>query len=249
MTKACGVVILAARCCGARYAFPNYATMNFSAWEYWTDGWREHSLMPNDEGLRHCKCGKFVLINNMNQLGVEERSDLPFMDHVAPAQLPDCIEQAADEEMEIAARLEYWRELNHPYRERYREHRDEEEAAIKAEWQANYQDTRSWWQKLSKVPPPSYRRPANSPFTIPPFEPSQEQLTNMALLSDVLRYWGEASAGGRFLIRAELYREQGLFKEAQEMIERVDSQHVDVESRLIAKLIGEKQTAPTRYRI
>jgi hypothetical protein len=31
--------------------------MNFSAFEYWKDGWRVQSPMPNDEGLRRCKCG------------------------------------------------------------------------------------------------------------------------------------------------------------------------------------------------
>ena len=34
----CGTITLVAPCCGARYAYPNYTYMNFSAWAYWTDG-------------------------------------------------------------------------------------------------------------------------------------------------------------------------------------------------------------------
>lgn len=249
MTIVRGVLILAAPCCGARYAFPDYATMNFSAWEYWTDGWREHSLMPNDEGLRQCRCGKFLLLKHLTEVASQESSDLPRTARVSAAQLPECIAQAADEEVELAARLEYWRELNHAYRERYRTHRDAEEAAIKAAWEANVQDTRSWWEKLRKVPQPAYHRPANSPFTYPPFEPSAVQMSNMVRLSELLQSQGDDWPSGRILERAELYREQGRFEEAQAMIERVDSEQADVESRLIAKMIAAKETAPMRYRI
>jgi len=50
MTIISGVRIVAAPCCGARYAVPRYLSVNFMASRYWTDGWREGSLMPNDEG-------------------------------------------------------------------------------------------------------------------------------------------------------------------------------------------------------
>ena len=65
MTIIRGVRIVAAPCCGARYAAPRYVSMNFMAFEYWTDGWRDGSLMPNDEGLRRCKCGRFVLMRDL----------------------------------------------------------------------------------------------------------------------------------------------------------------------------------------
>lgn len=38
MTIIRGVRIVAAPCCGARYAAPRYLSMNFMASEYWTDG-------------------------------------------------------------------------------------------------------------------------------------------------------------------------------------------------------------------
>lgn len=250
MTIVRGRRVLATPCCGAHFAFPNYSSMNFSAFEYWTDGWRELSPMPNDEGLRLCQCGQLVLLKNMVKVDADEDAGLPYMNRVSTAQLPDCIERAVDEEMEIAARLEYWRHLNHEYRERYRQHRDAEEAAIKAEWEAANPDNRFWWAKLRRVQPPSYRRPANSPFTYPPFEPTGEQLENMACLTEVLIYWGDASGSGKHILQlAELYREQGLFQKAESMIQKVAVDAVDVTSQLIARLIKEKDTAPMRYRM
>ena len=127
---------MAAQCCGARYAFPNYVSMNFSAFEYWTDGWREFSPMPNDEGLRRCRCGQFVLRKNMAEVEVADSSDLPRMNRVPPELLPECIAEANSEGLEVAARLEYWRYLNHSYRAQYRQHRDAEEAVTQASWVA-----------------------------------------------------------------------------------------------------------------
>lgn len=250
MTIVRGVIAVAAPCCGARYSIPRYASMNFSAFEYWTDGWRELSPMPNDEGLRHCKCGQFVLLKNLVQVDANEGADLSYMNHVSADQLPDCIEKAVDEEMEIAARLEYWRHLNHGYRDRYRQHREAEEAAIKAEWEAANPDKRSWWAKLRRVQPTSYLRPANGPFTYPQFQPTRDQLENMVRLTEVLTYWGDASGGGNYILQlAELYREQGLFHEAESMIQKVADDAVGVTSQLIARLIKERDTAPMRYRM
>ena len=94
MTIIKGKRIVAAPCCGARYALPHYVSMNFSASEYWTDGWREHSLMPNDEGLRHCRCGRFLHISELICLETVESSDLPAMDRVPGILLPKCIAEA-----------------------------------------------------------------------------------------------------------------------------------------------------------
>jgi hypothetical protein len=155
MTIVRGIQIFASPCCGVQYAFPRYVSMNFSAFEYWTDGWREWSPMPNDEGLRRCKCGQFVLIKDMVPVAKTEASnpddelnDLPYMDRVPNELLPDCIAKASSEEMEVAARLGYWRHLNHEYRDKYRQHRDAEEAATKAAWEVANPDQRTWWDKF-----------------------------------------------------------------------------------------------------
>ncbi len=176
MTMIRGVRIMVSPCCGMQYSFPRYVSMNFMALEYWTDGWRYGSLMPNDEGLRRCKCGQYVQMKDMVAVETAEASELPYMDRVRDEFLPDCIAKSASEEMEVAARLGYWRYLNHPYRERYRQHRDVEEAVSKAAWEAANPDYRTWWDKFRGRKAPTYSRPPGSPFTYPDFEATEEQI-------------------------------------------------------------------------
>ncbi len=249
MTMVRGVRILAAPCCGQRYAFPRYVSMNFMAFEYWTDGWREGSLMPNDEGLRRCKCGRFLLIKDTVEVDTAETSDLPHLDHVADEALGECIANADSVELEIAARLSLWRHLNHPYREQYRQHRDAEEDATKAAWEAANPDRRTWWDRLRVRKAPVYRRRENSPFTCPAFEPSPEQLQNMQRLTQLLISDATTAGYGHRLKLAELYREQSQFDDAKQMIRSIAERDVDVTSKLISSLIKERQSAPTRYRM
>jgi hypothetical protein len=61
MTRSSGWLVSGAPCCGARYSTRRYRSINFMSSALWTDGYREHSLMPNDHGLRRCKCGTFFL--------------------------------------------------------------------------------------------------------------------------------------------------------------------------------------------
>lgn len=250
MTIIRGVRIVAAPCCGARYAAPRYVSMNFMAFEYWTDGWRDGSLMPNDEGLRQCKCGRFVLMKDLVEIESAETSELPRIEYVPDELLPECIAKADREDIEVAARLGYWRHLNHSYRQKYRQHREAEEAATRATWEAANPDHRTWWDKLRRRKPPSYSRPPNSPFTYPVFDPSDDQLQNMARLSKILLAWGsESQRGYDALTLAELYREQGRFDEAEVIILAIDEEEEGVTSNLIAKLIKEKQPALMRYRM
>lgn len=250
MTIIRGVRIVAAPCCGDRYAAPRYVSMNFMAFEYWTDGWRDGSLMPNDEGLRHCKCGRFVLLKELIEIETAETSDLPHIDHVADELLPECIAQADREELEVAARLEFWRHLNHPYRQAYRQHRDAEEAATAAAWEAVNPDRRTWWDKFCRRKAPRYSRQPDSPFTYPAFNATDDQLQNMKRLSEILLAWDAASRRGyNTIVLAELYREQGRFDQAEAVILTLDEDEVGVTSHLITKLIREKQSALMRYRM
>ena len=224
--------------------------MNFMAFEYWTDGWREGSLMPNDEGLRRCNCRKFVLMRDLVEVEAAETSDLPHIEHVPDELLPECIANAHSEDMEVAARLEYWRHLNHTYRQKYREHREAEEAATKAQWEAANPDRRTWWDKLRRRERPIYSRSPDSPFTYPLYEPTDVQLQNMRRLSKILLAWGSVSRPTYdALTLAELYREQGRFDEAQVIMLTLVEDEEDVTRSLIAKLIKDKQSAPMRYRI
>lgn len=249
MTIIRGVRILEAPCCGARFALPRYVSMNFSAFEYWTDGWREGSLMPNDAGLRRCLCSRFVRLAEMTEVGSAEVSDLPTMDHVQGPFLPECIDQARDQVMEVAARLSYWRYLNHPYRDMYRKHRDKGEADTKTRWEAEQPDTRSWWRKLRGRKSLEYLRPPNSPFTYPLFNPTPEQLNNMARLCEIFLTWDREDFFGYRIDLAELYREQGRFEEAEHEIASLDEAQDGVTVQLIKRLINQRETAPMRYRM
>lgn len=77
MTICTGFGIMTAPCCGARYPFPMYDSMNFSADAHWTDGWTERYLMPNEDGIRRCKCGQFLMLGQMDEDETQDGSDLP----------------------------------------------------------------------------------------------------------------------------------------------------------------------------
>jgi len=248
MTRISGVHILAAPCCGARYRSPRYLSVNFSAQAFWTDGWREESLMPNDEGLRRCQCGRFILHRHLVRLETAESSELPGIDSVPDEQLPECIATTDEDDVERAARLEYWRSLNHPYRDRYRAHREAEEAATQAAWEAANPDRRTRWDKLLGREAPQYRRPAGSPLTYPPFEATPIQQENMTRLVTLLMATGEAQGGDLTLVLAELHRELGQFDAARAVLAMLPEDEASVTSRLIGELIDERHTGPVRYR-
>ena len=186
MTKVRGVRILKAPCCGAQYLALNYVSMNFSAFSYWTDGWRDTNLMPNDGGVRRCQCGHYLLLSDFVEIGTAEDSDLPHTIRVPAEQLPKCIAAADNPGLEAAARLGYWHHLNHPYRDLYCEHRDAEEAVTRVAWEQANPDRRTRWDKFLRRSVPVYERPADSPFTYPAFEPSEEQIHNMLRLTELL---------------------------------------------------------------
>jgi len=206
-------------------------------------------LCPTMRVFAFALVASFIMLKDMVEVDTAESSELPYMDRIPNDLLPVCIEKASSEEMEVAARLSYWRHLNHEYRDRYRQHRDAEEAATKTAWIAANPDRRTKWDKLLRRKPPGYTRSTNSPFTYPAFEPTDDQLRNMKRLSEILLEYDEASRRGYVMELAELYRELGLFEKAELMILTVDDDQVGVTSRLITRMIMEKQSAPMRYRM
>lgn len=250
MTIIRGVRILEAPCCGERYAAPNYLSMNFMAYAYWTDGWRDESLMPNDEGLRRCKCGQLFLQRDMVAVDTADSTDLQYAFHVRGDDLQTAIADSPTKAIEIAARIEYWRHLNHPYRKKYREHRTLEEAKAKRIHTKPVPDTRSWWDKfIKRLPKPQQELP-KLPFTHPPFNPTDEQLENMARLCFLLEEERRENPSDRYVLElAELYREQGKFDEAMAMLRRAKEGMRDVTRRVLIIMISEKSNAPTRYKI
>lgn len=232
-------------CCGATYSAPRYSSMNFSAWAYWTDGFSEGSLMPGGHGLRKCRCGNFFMLSELQEIAQVDETEVPYPDRVAPEELPQAIAQARNADIELAARLDLWHHLNHPYRERYRAHRDAEEAVTKAAWEKSNPDTRTWWQRFRNVPPPQYVRPVDSPFTYPPFEPTHEQRDNMTAL---LALMGKKARLDHIAL-AELHRELGQFDEARRELQRLENDEENGTTRVIDQLVNEKQNAPMRYRM
>ena len=244
-----GVRIRATPCCGKLYASPNYVSMNFMSFGFWTDGWREDSLMPNETGLRQCDCGIFVKLKDMTDIRKEENSELPRMEQIPGELLQDCIKQAKDEDMQVLARIAYWRYANHEYRNKYRVHRDAEEEESKKIWKLLQNQTNKWWKKFLRIPLPEYRRSSNSPFTYPPFEPNAIQIENMTILSDMLLEIQKQESGRYVTTLAELYRELGRFEEAKAQIQAISENEIGTTSKLMTDLIDKKETALIRYRM
>ena len=249
MTMTQGVRIRATPCCGKLYASPNYVSMNFMSFGFWTDGWREDSLMPNETGLRQCACGTFVKLKDMTHIRKEENSELPRMENFPGKLLQDCIKQAKDEDMEILARIAYWHYANHEYRGKYRAHREAEEKESKKICNILQNQTNKWWKKLLRIPLPKYRRSSNSPFTYPPFEPTAAQVENMTILSNMLLEIQKKESGRYVTTLAEIYRELGRFEEAKAQIQSIPENEVGTTSKLMADLIDDKETALIRYRM
>jgi hypothetical protein len=71
----------------------------------------------------------------------------------------------------------------------------------------------------------------------------------MDRLCEILLDWYNNSRSWYNINLAELYREQQRFTEAEKMISTVNNQDTGVTSKLISKLIREKQPALIRYRM
>ncbi|MFM7008197.1 MAG: hypothetical protein ACKO0Z_02495 [Betaproteobacteria bacterium] len=248
MTSYAGYTISAAECCGVRYAIRRYRSINFSASCYWTDGYRENSLMPNDHGLRQCKCGVFFVQKDLVEIDQVQESELPSPARVEPSILAIAIQQASNEKIEAAARLDYWHHLNHHYRNLYRIHRDAEEQEAREKWETAHPDTRSLWQIIRKAKrTPEYTTSFDRPITFPAFTPSWEQEENMRRLLQLLLTSSNRTWYAYEIV--ELNRELGRFAEASKALEQTNRDDESVLHGLLAKLIKEQQAAPVRYRV
>ena len=135
MTRVAGHRILRARCCGATFAERNYSSMNYSGAEFWTDGRIFAPLVPNDDGVRRCVCGRYFLIRNTDQIAV-----LPTAAIISPPDAAQRVDDAdteallasgiTDKELLIVLRRRHWRHLNNPYRVAYRQHRETDQSTF-----------------------------------------------------------------------------------------------------------------------
>jgi hypothetical protein len=220
--------------------------MNFMASEYWSDGWREESLMPNGHGLRRCTCGAYFVLFELQSLGPVEQTELPAAMEVAAEDLPRAIEQARNRDVQMAARLDYWQSLNHPYRERYRAHRQAEDAEHQAAWERANPDRRTAIQRMAKAPRvPRYRAASDRSITFPAFETSPEQVANMRAL--LALYLLDSGPPSTLVEMAELYRELGEFDMAVGLLDQLTDSERCHRSLLIRQLARHEQAAPFRY--
>lgn len=256
MTRITGFTLIASPCCRRLYSTPEYGSINLSAMGYWTDGAKEHGLMPGGGGLRKCKCGQFYLLREAVKLGLDAEAGTPQTEFVDAADLADAA-QSRSPTVELVARREYWRHLNDPYREHYRAHRKAEDQAAQEKWDADWHaanpDTRPMLRRfLDRVlrkkpasPPPMDTRP----FSAPPYQPSELQVRNMERLLELVLQKLYEPYGPDMLEVAELYRELGRFEEALIALKQGPADDIGVPEKLMESLINEGQRAPIRYRI
>jgi hypothetical protein len=246
MTSYSGYYINGAACCGARYSTRRYRSINFTSSALWTDGYRERSLTPNDHGLRRCKCGNYFLQSELITISEVDETDEPLAPRVPPEDLPAAIAQARTQTVELAARLDYWQHLNHAYRDLYRKHRDAEDAATQAAWEAANPDQRTAWHRLRNMDRrPRYEPALDRPITFPVFEASTAQRENMLALLGLIDTADEAKRHA--FTRVELHRELGQFDEAREALTLVNQGDYPALCRISVQLIDEKHAAPVRY--
>lgn len=247
MTSVRGSRVMSSPCCGSRFIAPRYASMNYSAHEYWTDGQRVHCLAPTDGGLRQCECDAYFLLRYANEIidvSAEEKQATQPAIHIADEKLASLLTLPLSEDVEIVVRRRYWRYLNDPYREAYRAHRKSVDAAVR---EANKGATTFWSTLGNKIPgtrpiTPVAVVPLSKIFTVPPNTPTTVQQENMqALLSLLLK-----SENPDPVEIAELHRELGEYDKALKAMEKFkDAEHTA--SRLIRQLIAEKVNEPMRY--
>ena len=255
MTRTAGTSLIATPCCRSLYTTPRYGSVNFSAYLFWTDGHKEGSLMPSGGGLRKCSCGEFYLLAETISLGLEAAPDTPPAQFVEDADLPGAT-QSHRKAVELVARREYWRFLNHGYRDLYREHREQEEKASQAKWRAEWHtvnpDTRPRWLKLVDVirfrklasPPPM----PNKLFSVPNYQPTQLQQGNMVQLLELLVEGGKEKFDTDPIEVAELYRQLGRLDEATTVLQTCTEER-NVTRNVVKQMIDSGITAPVRYRM
>jgi len=253
MTRIFARTIIASPCCKALYATPKHGSMNFMAFGYWTDGEKEHSLMPTDGGLRMCQCGTAFLLQDTISLDINAGDEIKAPEHVEFAQLPQIIATTKSPHVEVTARRNYWRDLNDEYRVTYRAYRDMEQALEQAQWYDDYYASLPTWQrpfrKLLKSKPPDNFPKDRRPFSAPPYTPSPEQLDNMAKLLTLILAGSAAEDWIDWLEVAELYREQGMFDEAKDALGRCPEEQQRVTKGVIAGLVDGRSIAPVRFRL
>ena len=212
--------------------------------------------MPNDGGLRKCKCGKYFLLSDCTTTGLDAGENPNFPQYVYESELPYAIQTASSGSVELAARRTYWMYLNDSYREKYKSHREAEDAQTELMWASEWNKenpdkrsvTRKFFDILLRRKSPSEPPAKDKPFTFPDFEPTEIQTENMLRLVELVTSHPEKYSKEYPVELAELYRELGMFDESISLLKNISSENQDTVTDLLLKMAVEKHTAPIRYR-
>jgi len=212
--------------------------------------------MPNDGGLRKCKCEKYFLLSDCTTTGLDAGENPNFPQHVHESVLPYAIQTASSGSVELAARRTYWMYLNDSYREKYKSHREAEDAQTELMWASEWNKenpdkrsvTRKFFDILLRRKSPSEPPAKDKPFTFPDFEPTEIQTENMLRLVELVTSHPEKYSTDYPVELAELFRELGKFNESISLLQNISSENQDELTGLILKMASEKHTAPIRYR-
>jgi len=256
MTRIAGYELIASPCCRTIYAKARFSSVNFSSSAFWTDGKRENSLMPNDGGLRKCKCGTYFLLSDCTATGLDAGENPNFPERVHESDLPHAIQTASSESVELVARRTYWMYLNDSYREKYKSHREAEEASTEllwvSEWHKANPDNRNTIRKIIDVLLRRKRQSAppakGKPFTFPDFRPTEIQIENMLRLIKLVIDLQENFNKHYPIELAELYRELGMFDEAISLLKNISEENCDKVTDLLSQLSVQNKSAPIRYK-
>ena len=243
---------------------PSYSSINFMAWEYWTDGHAEGSLAPPGDGLRRCICGEcFVIYSPKLELVRSTRHSKPIAPIGWSTRRDNWITRA------------FGRESRDEVRERY-DVRPVEEIELErifvppspgyvsrdelkqladsqiVDPEVAMTVRRLYWRHLNESHRDVFRtfREAHkeevnadgTSSTFPPFEPSAEQVLNIEKLCQLL----ESADSPRWLEIAELRRELADFSGAAEALTHIEGEKERLHL-VVDRLVTMKVQGPVRY--
>jgi hypothetical protein len=193
--------------------------------------------MPTDGGLRRCSCGAYFLLKNTFNVGFENERTTPSAEFVKDIDLALLLGEQLSKDVEIVVRRRYWRLLNDPYRDIYREHREKEN---------NKNKKRNSFFSLFLL---SFglRKPLKKDeleFTVPKFFISKQLSQNLEELLTLLK--NEEIKD--YLEITEILRELSRFEEASEMLAKFSEEKNKI-ADLLKQLLVQKDNSPYRYRM
>ncbi len=265
MTYISGKYIIATPCCGAHLATSAYSSINFTASEYWTDGYDHESLAPTDEGLRRCVCGRHFLLQSSKYIsaisnpkrrapaGWETRKDNWWNRFRWGNETREHILKYCDTRPHAEIDAE---ERSIPPNAIHVQ--DEE---IQALIRANIGDQafitvirRRYWRYLNHPAREVYRAfreahrgevdSAGNSATFPEYQPSMEQIENMGQLVNLL----ETAVCPNWLELAELHRELGNMDAAARALANIPvTEEVENLHYVVEKLTSLRVRGPVKF--